>query len=294
VRLNRKNYRAGLALAFLLAPLAARAQNPDMVAPEASTARAKQVLAQLVQGMGGPLYMDMRERQCDGRRAAIGHNGALAGYVQFKDSWEFPDKNRTDYIAHGRNTLLGYMIGVQELDLSHGGLVITLFSGDHGWTMGRDGVSEMPEDTVAEFQDAVRRSSDNLLRLSLKDPELGFHWGGIDTVDLREVDWVEISDQEQRVYRLAVDRSTHLLVRSVVRVKDENTGQQREDVTIFTNYRPIGGIQVPMQVTRERDGRRISQVFYDSCQINPALPAAFFTREALVQKFKETGGKKPK
>ena len=294
MRLNRKNYRASLALALLLSPLAARAQNPDMVAPEASTARAKQILAQLVQGMGGPLYMDMRNRQCDGRRAAIGHNGALAGYVQFKDSWEFPDKNRTDYIAHGRNTLLGYMIGVQELDLSHGGLVITLFSGDHGWTMGRDGVSDMPEDTVAEFQDAVRRSSDNLLRLSLKDPELGFHWGGIDTVDLREVDWVEISDQEQRVYRLAVDRSTHLLVRSVVRVKDENTGQQREDVTIFTNYRPIGGIQVPMQVTRERDGRRISQVFYDSCQINPALPAAFFTREALVQKFKETGGKKPK
>ena len=294
MRLNRKNYRASLALALLLSPLAARAQNPDMVAPEASTARAKQILAQLVQGMGGPLYMDMRNRQCDGRRAAIGHNGALAGYVQFKDSWEFPDKNRTDYIAHGRNTLLGYMIGVQELDLSHGGLVITLFSGDHGWTMGRDGVSDMPEDTVAEFQDAVRRSSDNLLRLSLKDPELGFHWGGIDTGDLREVDWVEISDQEQRVYRLAVDRSTHLLVRSVVRVKDENTGQQREDVTIFTNYRPIGGIQVPMQVTRERDGRRISQVFYDSCQINPALPAAFFTREALVQKFKETGGKKPK
>jgi hypothetical protein len=186
------------------------------------------------------------------------------------------------------------MIGVQELDLSHGGLVITLFSGEHGWTMDRGGVSDMPEDTVSEFLEAVRRSSDNLLRLSLKDPELGFHWGGHDTVDLREVDWVEISDQEQRVYRLAVDRSTHLLIRSVVRVKDENTGQLREDVTIFTNYRPNGGVQVPMQVTRERDGRRISQVFYDSCQINPPLATDYFTREALVQRFKETGGKKPK
>jgi hypothetical protein len=49
-----------------------------------------------------------------------------------------------------------------------------------------------------------------------------------------------------------------------------------------------------MQVTRERDGRRISQVFYDTCQINPPLTADFFSREALVQKFKETGGKKPK
>jgi hypothetical protein len=281
-------------MAILLLPPAARAQNPDMVAPEASEARAKLILNQVIQGMGGPLYLDMRERQCDGRRAAIGHNGALAGYVQFKDSWEFPDKNRTDYTAHGRNTLLGYMIGVQELDLSHGGLVITLFSGEHGWTMDRGGVSDMPEDTIAEFQEAVRRSSDNLLRLGLKDPDLGFRWGGLDTVDLREVDWVEITDREQRMYRLAVDRSTHLLIRSVVRVKDENNGQQREDVTIFTNYRPKGGVQVPMQVTRERDGRRIAQVFYDSCEINPPLPADYFTREALVQRFKETGGKKGK
>jgi hypothetical protein len=294
VRLGKQTSLACLAMAILLLPPAARAQNPDMVAPEASEARAKLILNQLIQGMGGPLYLDMRERQCDGRRAAIGHNGALAGYVQFKDSWEFPDKNRTDYTAHGRNTLLGYMIGVQELDLSHGGLVITLFSGEHGWTMDRGGVSDMPEDTIAEFQEAVRRSSDNLLRLGLKDPDLGFRWGGLDTVDLREVDWVEITDREQRMYRLAVDRSTHLLIRSVVRVKDENNGQQREDVTIFTNYRPKGGVQVPMQVTRERDGRRIAQVFYDSCEINPPLPADYFTREALVQRFKETGGKKGK
>src|SRR5258708_28275250 len=106
--------------------------------------------------------------------------------------------------------------------------------------MDRGGVSDMPEDTVAEFQEAVRRSSDNLLRLSLKDPELGFHWGGRDTGDLREVDWVEITDQAQRIYRLAVGRSTHLLIRSALRVKDENTGQQGEDATLFANQRSDG------------------------------------------------------
>src|SRR5580692_2185399 len=106
--------RACLVTAFLLAPFAARAQNPDMVAPEASAAKAKQILALLIQPMGGPADRDVRERQRAGRRAAIGHNGALAGYVQFKAAWEFPAKTRTDYLAHGRNTLLGYMIGVQE------------------------------------------------------------------------------------------------------------------------------------------------------------------------------------
>ena len=283
-----------LMAALLLAPLGTCAQNPDTIAPEESEARAKKILNQLVQAMGGPAYLGMKERQCDGRRAVIGHNGALAGFVQFKDTWEFPDKNRTDYIAHSRNTLLGYIIGVQDLDLTRGGLVIQVFNGDQGWSMDRGGVSDIPEDSLAEFQAAVKRSPENLLRSGLKNPELGLRWGGHDTVDLREVDWVEISDREDRTYRLAVDRNTHLLIRSVVRLKDENTREEREDISIYTNYLQKNGVQIPMQVTRERDGRRVAQVFYDACQVNPALPADFFTREALVQRFKETGGKKAK
>jgi hypothetical protein len=294
VRLSGKAFRVLVIAGVLLAPACVRAQNPDTIAPEESEARARKILNQLVQALGGPAYLGMKERQCDGRRALIGHNGELAGYVQFKDAWQFPDKNRTDYIAHSRNTLLGYMIGVQDLDLSHGGLVITVFDGDRGWTMDRSGVSDMPEDSLAEFQAAVQRSPDNLLRLGLKNPELGFRWGGLDTVDLHEVDWVEISDREDRTYRLAVDRNTHLLIRSMVRVKDENRGDWREDISIYTNYMQKNGVQIPMQITRERDGRRIAQVFYDACQVNPALPTDYFTREALLQRFKETGGKKAK
>ena len=286
--------RIWLMAVLLLAPLGTCAQNPDTIAPEESEARAKKILNQLVQAMGGSAYLGMKERQCDGRRAVIGHNGALAGFVQFKDTWEFPDKNRTDYVAHSRNTLLGYIIGVQDLDLTRGGLVIQVFNGDQGWSMDRGGVSDIPEDSLAEFQAAVKRSPENLLRSGLKNPELGLRWGGLDTVDLREVDWVEISDREDRTYRLAVDRNTHLLIRSVVRLKDENTREEREDVSIYTNYLQKNGVQIPMQVTRERDGRRVAQVFYDACQVNPALPADFFTREALVQRFKETGGKKAK
>ena len=294
MRLGKKTRLAFLVALLTLSAGSAAAQNPDAIAPEESDRRARKILSQLVQGLGGPAYIEMKDRQCDGRRAVIGHDGALAGYVQFKETWELPDKNRTDYFAKGRNTLLGYLIGVQELDLSHGGLVITTFSGDRGWTMDRGGVSDMPEDTIAEFQGAVQRSPDNLLHFGVKNPDLGFRWAGLDTVDLREVDWVEISDREQRIYRLAVDRNSHLLIRSVVQVKNENTGQIQEDISIYTNYQSKNGVEIPMQITRERDGRRISQIFYDTCQINPQLPGDYFTREALVQRYKETGGKKGK
>ena len=294
MRLVTKKTWLCFALALAISPRFTHAQNPDTIAPEENEARAKKVLNQLMQGLGGQAFLGMRERQCDGRRALIGHDGALAGYVQLRESWNFPDKNRTDYYAKSRNTMLGFIIGVQDLDITHGGLIITTFNGKEGWSMDKGGVSDMPEDTVVEFQAAVQRSPENLLRLGLKNPDYSVRWAGLDTVDLHEVDWVEISDREDRTYRLAVDRMTHLLVRSVVQVKDENTNQIREDTSIYTNYEPKGGVQVPMQITRERDGRRISQLFYETCEINPPLPPDYFTRQALVQRFKETGGKKGK
>lgn len=285
--------KSGSLLMFGLLVLAAnaRAQNPDTIAPEQSTAMARGILGQVIQAMGGPTYLGMTARECDGRRALIGHSGELSGYVGLKDYWQYPDKDRTDYIAHSRNTLLGYIIGVQDLDITHGGVVITLFSGDQGWVMDRGGVSEMPATSVSQFQEAAKQNLDNLLRLRLKDESTRYRWAGLETVDLRPVDWIEITDADGRTSRLAVDRSTHLPVRSVVVTQDEELGQSREDVAIYTNYQPKGGVQIPMQVTRERDGRRIMQIFYDDCRPNPGLSSDFFTREALEKRFREVGGK---
>ena len=270
---------------------AARAQNPDTIAPDQSAAMAKRIVDQVIQAKGGQTYLSMNERECDGRRALIGHNGELSGYISLKDAWRFPDKDRTDYVAHSRNTLFGYLIGVQDLDITKGGTVITLFAGDQGWVMDRGGVSEMPVTSVSEFQAAVKQSLDNLLRLKIKDEGTHFRWGGMGTVDLHPVDWVEITDADGFMVRLAVDKSTHLPVRSVVVTQDEELNQPREDVAIYTNYQTKGGVQLPMQITRERDGRRLMQIFYDDCRPNPALPGDFFTREALDKRYKETGGK---
>jgi len=116
-------------------------------------------------------------------------------------------------------------------------------------------------------------------------------YGGIGVADLKTVDWIDFQDNEERTIRLGVDRSTHLLVRSLVTTMNDETRERQQDVTVYSNYQSKDGVQLPMQITRERDGRRISQIFYENCQLNPELPPDLFTRASLEKRYKELGGK---
>jgi hypothetical protein len=272
----------------------ASAQRADTMMPEQSTAKGKQILKDLINALGGDGYKEVRESQCQGRRAQFGHNGELTGYIDFVDDRRYPDKDRTEFISKGRNTILAAMIGLDGLDFSHGGIVITLYNGDQGWTFDRSGVNDLPASAVTDFQEQVKRNIDNLLRLRLNEEGMSIRFDGSDTVDLKEVDWVELVDREQRKFRLAVDHSTHLLVRSVIKTQDEETRQIDEDVSIYTNYQLRDSVWMPLQVSREHNGRRTTQIFYNACKFNPSFPDVLFSKESLQKGGSEAVLKKNK
>jgi len=270
----RQKVAALLGLGFALTALAASAQNPEAMSPDTSAAKARQIVKQLIDALGGPLYLNVKSVSCEGRMAQFGHNGETTGYIAFKEYRSYPDKRRIDYSKKDN--------------------VIDVFAGDEGWTLDRGGVSEEPVTSVAEFQAALKRDPNNLLRTRLDEGGMFVSYGGIGIADLRTVDWIDFQDSEERTIRLGVDRSTHLLLRSLVKTVNEDTRERQEDVTVYSNYQFKDGVQLPMQVTRERDGRRLSQVFYESCQLNPQLPPDLFARAALERRYKELGGGKNK
>jgi hypothetical protein len=257
------------------------AQNPDTMMPEQSEAKGKQILRDLINGLGGPGYTEVRESECSGRRALFGHSGDLTGYIDFNDFRHYPDKARIEYIGHGHNSILLSLIGLDGLYFAHGGIVIALYNGDRGWSYDRSGVNELPAPAVTDFQEAMKRNVDNLLRLRLHEPGISIRFGGSDTVDLKQVDWIEITDSENRKFRLAVNHSTHLLERAVVTTEDPENQQVNDDTTIYTNYQLKDSVWTAMQISREHNGRRTAQFFLNSCRYNPGFPQDLFTKDSL-------------
>ncbi len=270
-------FAAGLvfsALVLLGSAAILRAQNPDTLMPEQSTAKGRQILDQLITGLGGPTYLDVKDSDCEGRLARFGHNGEMTGYTNFKDFWRYPDANRTEY--------------------SKKGVIINLYAGDKGWTLDKGGVSELSAASVADFQDQSKRDIHNLLRRRLNEPGMVIRYGGADVVDLRPIDWVDITDADGHNFRLAIDKTTHLLVRSVVSTADKTNESRDVETNIYTNFQLMDGVRTAMQIAQDRNGRRSSQVFFATCKYNSNLPADLFTRSSLDKRFQQVGSRKSK
>jgi hypothetical protein len=259
-----------LSLTILFAP-AARSQNPDQMMPDASAAKAKALLQQASDALGGAAYLNLHNSDCSGRFAQFQHSGEIGGYIEMHEYREMPDKIRMEYDPKA--------------------IIISIYAGDKGWSLDRGGVSDVPASDMADYQEQLKMQMSYVLRNRMNDSTLFFRYGGSEVVDLREADWAEIGDREGHTLRIAIGRSDHLPVRSVLRQRDPKTGDPMERTTYYTNYHLIGGINTPYREARFLNGRQVYQVFWESCAYNTELAADFFTRASLEQRFSKEHGK---
>jgi hypothetical protein len=145
---------------------------------------------------------------------------------------------------------------------------------------------------ISDFKEQTKRDIDNVLRFRLKEEGMLFRYGGMDLVDMKPVEWVELVDREDRTFRYAVLQNSHLLARSIVITRDETTRERTEEVTSYGNYHMQGQVMAPLQVERKRDGRRQFQAFFDACSFDQHFAPDFFTKASLEKKYAEIFSKK--
>jgi hypothetical protein len=260
-----------LVLIGFAAPRYAAAQEDQFLMPEQSAAKAKQILQEAIVALGGSSYLNVHNSTCTGRIGQFDHSGEVTGFGHFIDYEVPPDKERQENLPK-RN-------------------IIEVYNGDKGWDLDRGGVSEAPQVDVVDFVESNKKDLGNILRYRIHEPGMVFRYGGPDIVDLKQVDWVELVDSDNRTIRIAIATATHLPVRKVVDTRDPRTRTKSEEIEYYSNYHPLEGIQTPFQITRERNGIKIFQVFFDRCEYNTDVPDSIFTRASLEERWAKVGKK---
>jgi hypothetical protein len=248
-------------------PRTAAAQSPQSapqaeasapaVSPDQENARkAKAVIEQGIQALGGQVYLTIRDREQQGRTFAFHHGRSSGNGVEFWSFSEFPDKERIEL--------------TKQRDIAE------LYVGNKAWEITYKGARPIEEKDRLDYLRLRRFSLDTVLRTWVNDPGVVLLFEGPAIAAQHPAQQVTLINAQDESVTLYFDSDTHLPVKKSFSWRDPVDKQKNLEEEIYENYRQVSGIMAPYNVTRYFNGDMARQRFIFAVTIDQRLDAAMF------------------
>jgi hypothetical protein len=255
---------------FALAVLCA-----SVVSAQTAQEKGKRIIDETLAALGGERFLTMRDRVETGRAYSFYHDQLRGLSIA---------RIYTRYLSRSEPPQPGFL-GVRERQ-SFGKREesAVLFTEDgKGWQLTFRGARPVAADLLARFWDTTERNFFYILRQRLGEPGLIFDWRGSEVWSNNPVDVVDITDAGNRVVTVYTHRSTRLPLRQVFFRRDPRTKERNEEVTVFSKYREVGGVQWPHVIQRERNGEKIFEMYAEGVVVNQGLTDDLFTLPSTMK-----------
>jgi hypothetical protein len=236
-------------------------------AAETAQERGKRVVYEALQALGGDQFLKMEDRVEAGRAYSF-HNNRLSGLSLAKIY--------TRYVVAPTVPAPGAVYCRERDGFGKDEFQTFLFREDGAWEITFRGAQELPDERLATWKDSTRRNILYILHNRLKEPGLAFYSQGSDRWENKPVEVVEITDSENATVTVMFDAASKLPVRQVYRRRNQEYKDFDTEVTLFGNYRDLGGVKWPYQIRRDRNGSKVFEMFSESVEINKNLKDDLF------------------
>ncbi|MGD0299201.1 MAG: hypothetical protein ABSE86_19020 [Bryobacteraceae bacterium] len=228
--------------------------------------RGKRVVNECLDAMGGERFMSMQNRVVAGRAYSF-YREKLSGLSIAKIYTRF--ESGVSDTAHELAVRERQNFGKKE---DYG----TLFQEKAAYNISFRGAQPLPDDRFERYKDSTRSDIFYILRVRMHEP-LIFESRGADVLDNAPVEIVDITDADNHTTTVYFHRTTKLPVREVFYRRNAVTKDKDEEITLFSKYREVDGIQWPFAIERQRNGEKTFEIFADSVKINdPKVPGNLF------------------
>jgi hypothetical protein len=227
--------------------------------------KAKAVLDQGIQALGGEAYLNWNNVTQEGRSYSFHHGEANSLGTLFWRFKKFPDKERVEL--------------TKKRD------VIEIFNGDKGYEVTYKGVRNLDEkEELTPFLRRRHYSLDLVLRQWLHEPGVALFYEGQTVAAQKETDQVTVMNAKNEAVTLNFDINTHLPVRKSFVWRDLVDKQRNVEEEIYDNYRLIQGIMTPFDITRTFNGEMAAQSFLTTASYNQGMADSLFDPQAASAK----------
>jgi len=247
---------------FVLCTIAAAAWGQD------AQVKGRQIIDDAIKALGGEKFLSVQNRIESGRAYSFAFD-RLSGlsvarfytrYVPIDPSKSGIELAQQEYQGLGK-----------EEDF------FRVFREEGGWEVTYRGPTELEKEQVVRYKDSTLHNIFYIFRNRMKEPGMVFEYRGSDVIENTPMNIVDIIDSKNRVVTAYFHPTTKLPLRQKWEWRDE-TRERFEELTRFSRYRAVDGIQWPFQVNRERNGKKTYEMFADSVEINQTIDEKRFAK----------------
>jgi hypothetical protein len=248
--------RGAVAQAASQSPSQPEASAPSLSPDQENARKAKAIIDQGIQALGGQAFLTIRDREQQGRIYGFHHGRASGGGTVFWSFSESPDKERVEL--------------TKERDIAE------LYVGNKGWEITYKGAHPVEKKDLEDYMRRHRFSLDTVLRNWVNDPGVVLLFEGYAIAAQHPAQQVTLINAQDESVTLYFDSDTHLPVKKSFSWRDPIDKQKNLEEEVYENYRQISGIMAPYNVTRYFNGDMSNQRFLNSVTINQGLDQSMF------------------
>ena len=251
--------------------------------------KARALLDQAAQAMGGQAFLTYRNRVEQGRYYPLFHGRTNTLGLPYIYYVQYPDRDRFEVLKEKDIHIIPGTIDIGGLK-SDKAIVILIHNGQKGYETTFKGTGPQDKEDLANYLRRRPHSTEWIFRKWLQDPSVALFYEGVTNVDAKMVDQVSLLNSQNDSVTVYLDQATHLPVKTSYSWRDPTDKQRNVEEEIFDNYKLVEGVMTPHSITRKFNGDMSQQRFITSARYNLTLPDSMF--EATVNYDPEKGPKK--
>jgi hypothetical protein len=243
-------------VAQVVAPTQASAPSPTAPVAQENAIKAKTLIDQAIEALGGQAYLDIRDMSQQGRTYSFHRGEATSAGVLFWRFVKFPDKERVEV--------------TKQRDVAY------VYNGDKGYEITFKGTAGLDAKVLADYLRRRDHSLEWVLRRWIHEPGIALFYDGPAVAADKPADQVSVLNSQNDSVTLYFDSATHLPVKKVFTWRDPTDNLRNTEEEIYDAYRPTQGIMTPYSITRFYNGEMSNQRFLNTVTYNNGLNESMF------------------
>jgi hypothetical protein len=232
------------------------AVSPAPAPQDANAQKARALLDQCIQALGGPAWLNVQDMEQQGRAYSYFQGQPNSLGTLFWRFWKYPDKDR--------------------IELTKQRDVVYINVGDKGYEITYKGTAAQEPEQVADYNRRRRHSLEIVLRQWLHQPGTALFYDGPAVAEQKPADQVSIITAENDAVTLFLDSHTHLPIKKTFEWRDPADRLKNVEGEIFDNWRPEQGIMTPYSTLRTHNGDTNNQRFITGVRYNVGVADSMF------------------